>query len=178
MFISSLEEWSIIRSSCYSCNWNFSVLQILALWESKLWALLLKPLEVWNINSTIDWSRYQTFVLVESHRCYSSRVFLKEMLFDSQYHINNDDCSVNQTNSESLKLIFMTLILATTDLVWHLEVSCWFIVFYLESNVFPHCFESLFKNLFTLLGINNLLFELSLLTHLFSALLNGSNQWC
>jgi len=87
--------YSIVRGGCNSCNWNFSILQILALWEPELIALFFKTFKIRYVNPTIYRTWDQTFVLMESHSRNGTWMFFKEVLLNTKDHINDYNSTIN-----------------------------------------------------------------------------------
>ena len=65
-------------------------------------------------------------------------MFFKEMLLNTKNHIDDYDRSIKKSHSKSLEFIFMTLVPAASNMIGHLKMSCWTILFNLKSQIFFH----------------------------------------
>jgi len=54
-------------------------------------------------------------------------MLLKEMFFNSQDQIDNNNGTIDETNSKSLVIIIEALELSASHLIWHCEASSWFL---------------------------------------------------
>jgi hypothetical protein len=90
--------------------------------------LLVKILEISDVNTTINTSRHESFVFEEGHSGNGCWVLLEEMLFNSQNQIDNNNCTIDETNSKSLVIIIEALELRACHLIWHCEASSWLLL--------------------------------------------------
>lgn len=109
---------------------------------------LVKIFKIGNIDSSIDTSTHETFIITKSHSCDSLWMFFQKVLFNTQNQINNNDSSVDKANSKVLEIIFEAIESSRRNMVRHEEFPSWLTIFIkLSSNSLFHFLLPLFKEL-------------------------------
>ena len=147
-------------------NWDLPIHHILHLLKSQFCIILqVQIFEVGQIDSTINRSRDQNFVLKEAHWCNGSWMLFQEMLLNTQNEINYYDGTIDQSYSQALKIIFKGLESSLSYLIRHCKNSGWLVWFNLRFHLLFHRSYSLFHRL--------ILYQKVCLFHLSSCLLRS-----